>query len=380
LLGMFAAGVSIVRLLPDDVGLGDAAALAGLTGRMEIVDLSPRPDNRYSLWSGLAGGFFLALAYFGTDQSQVQRYLGGASTAAGRLGLLFNGLFKIPMQFLILFIGILLFAFYVFARPPVHFDPVALDRARSSPAAESLAQVEARYHEAHAERAEAGSAFVAARESGGDERASAARFVAADSAMRSARVEAKRVVAEAVPGAGAEDADFIFIAFVLAMLPAGLVGLLVAVIMSAAMSSIASELNALGTTSTIDLVARFRKTMTTDTEKVRIAKFLTIVWGLVALGFASVASLFDNLIEAVNVLGSLFYGTLLGLFVVAFFLKRIGSSAVFWAGLASQTIVLACFFSFDLAFLWFNVIGCALVVVLASVLAQLLPAAPVRAS
>lgn len=372
LLGMFAAGVAIARLLPDEVSVGDATALAGLTGRMEIVDLSARPDNRYSLWSGLAGGFFLALSYFGTDQSQVQRYLGGTSTSAGRLGLLFNGLFKIPMQFLILFIGILLFAFYVFVRPPIHFDPAALERARSSPAAATIEGIEARYHEAHAARAEAGRAYVIARDAGADTTASASRFVVADEAMRAARVEAKRVVAEAVPGAGAEDADFIFISFVLAMLPAGLVGLLVAVIMSAAMSSIASELNALGTTTTVDLVARFRKSMTTDTEKVRIAKLMTIGWGLVALGFASVASLFDNLIEAVNVLGSLFYGTMLGLFVVAFFLKRIGARAVFWAGIGAQATVLALFFSYDLAFLWFNVIGCALVVVFASILEQVL--------
>ncbi|MCA9618888.1 MAG: sodium:solute symporter [Myxococcales bacterium] len=372
LLGMVLAGVVLVSRLPRDLSIDEAASIAGATGRMTIVDTSLRWDSRYNLWSGLAGGFFLALSYFGTDQSQVQRYLGGTSSAAGRMGLLFNGMFKIPMQFLILFLGVLLYVFYVFSPAPAFFNPTALEEARAaSPAA--VAEAEGVYAERASERKDAAEAFVAARRDGGDASEARAKLAAADAAVAAARAKTKDVIVEAVPGAETKDADFVFISFVLAVLPTGLVGLLVAVILLAAMSSIAGELSALATTSTVDLYQRLRRPDASDAQRLTATKVLTVVWGLVALGFASVADLFDNLIEAVNVLGSLFYGTVLGLFVVAFFTRRIGATAVFWGALVAEAVVVVAFFTTELGFLWFNVIGCGLTVAVAGLLEVVLP-------
>lgn len=361
LLGMLAAGLFLVSRLPADLSLDEAAALAGATGRMEIIDTSLDLDNRYNIWSGIAGGFFLALSYFGTDQSQVQRYLGGRSSASGRLGLLFNGMFKIPMQFLILFIGVLLYVFYLFVPSPAFFNPTTLEQARQAEPV-AMAAAEAAYVERVEERERAAERYVEARRRGEDE-AARESFAAADAAVAEARRQTKAVIAKARPEAETQDGDFVFISFVLSVLPMGLVGLLVAVILSAAMSSIASELSALATTSAVDLYKRLYNPKAVGPAHVRVTKGLTVLWGLIALGFASVANLFDNLIEAVNILGSLFYGTVLGLFVVAFFLRRIGASAVFWAALVAQTVVIVSFVITDLGFLWFNVIGCATTVV-----------------
>jgi SSS family transporter len=361
LLGMAAAAWFLVSELPADMSLDDAAALAGTTGRMKIVDTDLRWDTRYNLWSGLTGGFFLALSYFGTDQSQVGRYLGGKSTAQGKLGLLFNAVFKIPMQFSILFIGILLYVFYVFAPAPAYFDPAALERARrAAPAA--VAGAERAYEERLAARRDAATAWLDERRAAGDPDPAARRFADADRSVKEARSEVKRVVAQANVGAARQDADFVFISFVVARMPAGLVGLLVAVILAAAMSSISAELSALGTTCAVDLYQRLWRRRATEPEMLRATKLLTIGWGLVALGFALVADLFDNLVEAVNVLGSLFYGTILGLFLVAFFFRHVRAGAVFGAALLAQASVLAAFAATDLGFLWFNVVGAGIVV------------------
>lgn len=377
LLGMFAAGIFLFSRLPAGISLDEAAALAGATGRMNVVDTSLSWDSRYNIWSGIAGGFFLALSYFGTDQSQVQRYLGGTSSAAGRLGLLFNGMFKIPMQFLILFVGVLLYVFYLFIPAPAFFNPHTLAEARrAEPAA--MAAAEALYETRVGERQAAAMDYLTARRDSGDDTLARARFATADGAVKEARKATKAAIVEATPGAETQDADFVFITFVLSMLPVGLVGLLIAVILSAAMSSIASELSALATTSAVDLYQRLYRQGTAGPAQVRVTKGLTVLWGLVALGFASVANLFDNLIEAVNVLGSLFYGTVLGLFVVAFFLKHVRSTAVFWAALVAQATVLIAFMSTDLGFLWFNVIGCG-TTVLISLALELATASPARA-
>jgi Na+/proline symporter len=364
---MVAAGWFLVRQLPAEVSLDDAASLAGAAGRMRIVDTRLRFDTRYTLWSGLAGGFFLALSYFGTDQSQVGRYLGGQSSAAGKLGLLFNGIFKIPMQFLILFLGVLLYVFYLFAPQPAFFNPATLAEARRRDAP-ALEAAEAALAARIDQRRDAARDYLVARETGADAAVEKARFAAADAAVAESRKATKELIVATVPGAQAEDADFVFITFVLSSLPAGLVGLLIAVIMCAAMSSIAAELSALAATSAIDLYQRVWRRKAEPPELLRATQILTVLWGLVALGFATVANLFDNLIEAVNVLGSLFYGTVLGLFVVAFFLKGTGARAVFWAALVAQAAVLAAFFTSDVGFLWFNVIGCAIVVAVSSLL------------
>jgi Na+(H+)/acetate symporter ActP len=280
-------------------------------------------------------------------------------------------MFKIPMQFLILFIGILLYVVYVFGAAPAFFNPTTLAEARQAEPA-AMARVEESFATQHAARREAAEKWVDAR--GTDEEGAAReRFAERDRDVKEARKETKTVIQELVPGAETQDADFVFITFVLSMLPIGMVGLLIAVILSAAMSSIASELSALATTSAIDLYGRLCRQTPSGADQVRVTKRLTAVWGLVALGFASVANLFDNLIEAVNVLGSLFYGTVLGVFLVAFFIKWVGSRAVFWAAIVGEATVLTSFVATNLGFLWFNVIGCATTVVIAMLFEQLLP-------
>jgi len=359
--GILVAAVVIAWGLPADVSVGDAASIAGALGRMQIVDFSFDPQSRYTIWSGLTGGLFLALSYFGTDQSQVQRYLGGRSVAESRLGLLFNGLLKIPMQLFILFIGILVFAFHVFERPPIFFNSPTLEDARQTEQAATLQALEQRWDEAFEHRRDAARAFVAA-----DTPVTRGALVAAQAEMEGLRTEAKVAIRNALPLAETEDHDYIFISFVLQHLPSGLVGLLLAVILSAAMSSTASELSALGATSVVDLYRRLVDTEASDRRTVVLSKAFTVAWGAVAIGFATFASLVDNLIEAVNIVGSLFYGVSLGLFLVGFFLRRVGASATFVAGVVAQGIVLGLYAFTDIGYLWFNFIGCVLVLVLAS--------------
>lgn len=356
LLGMFAAGGVIWASLPEAVGVLDVARLSGALGRVNIIQTELDPNSRYTVWSGLTGGFFLALSYFGTDQSQVQRYLGGASLTESRLGLLFNGLLKIPMQMALLCIGLLVFAFYVFERPPLLFNDSLQARALQTDAAEQIEAIDASYGEAHAERRRAAEAFLA-----GDPGARQA-LTDAQARMDTARTEAKAAVTDALPRAETKDADYIFIRFVLNKLPQGLVGLLVASILMAAMSSTASELASLGSTSVIDGYKRLFARDASDAQLVRASRVMTVVFGLLAVAFATFASQLDNLIEAVNILGSLFYGVSLGLFLVAFFAKRVKGTAVLAAGVVSQVGVIALFFASDIGFLWFNFIGCAWVV------------------
>lgn len=368
LTGMVIAGFIVVSKLPPEVSLGDATRIAGALGRMDVVDFSFDLENRYNLWSGLTGGFFLALAYFGTDQSQVQRYISSESLTQSRLGLLFNGIFKIPMQFGILFIGVLVFVYYVFVQPPAFFNQAAADSVRESGQAVELIAAEQRYAEAHARQRAAAERFL--------ETDDPAPLRAAHAELQAARGAVKAAVKEAKPDAETEDADYVFITFVINTLPAGLVGLLIAVILSAAMSSTASELNALGTTSMVDFYRRVVKKDADDRHYLRASKLLTVFWGLLALAFATFASLLDNLIEAVNILGSIFYGPILGIFLVAFFLKRIGSKAVLTGAVIGQVAVLLCFVYSDLGFLWFNLVGCAVVVAVATLVSPLLPQRP----
>ncbi len=364
---MIAAGV-MYQTLPAGVGLGGVTRLAGALDRMNPISFEFDLNDRYNFWSGISGGFFLALSYFGTDQSQVQRYLSGRSVTQIRLGLLFNGFFKIPMQFIILYIGVLLFAVHIFHAPPVFFNGPALEKTRESSAAPQLADVERAYLEAHEERRARADAYLEAPTL---ERRSALRL--AHERVDALRGEAKTVVESAVPRAELEDSDFIFISFILKGLPVGLVGLLIAVILSAAMSSTASELSALGATATVDFYRTLLRPHALDGHYLRVSKLFTVFWGLVAVSFATFANLVDNLIEAVNILGSLFYGTVLGLFVVAFFLKFVGARAVFWAAVIAEAAVLVCFVATDLGFLWFNVVGCGITVALSLLFEAVMP-------
>lgn len=366
--GMIVAAIVITYNLSDTVSLPHAVKVAGALGRMNVVDFSFDLDNRYSFWSGITGGFFLALSYFGTDQSQVQRYLTGKSVTESRLGLLFNGMFKIPMQALILFIGVLVFVFYVFVKPPVFFNQPALEAVYDTPEAARMSAVQSEYDEAFETQKLAAERYVSDLQAGAGDGTSKAALQSAASKLADIRKEAKTVVAAALPEAETKDADYVFISFILGFLPVGLVGLLVAVILSAAMSSTASELNALGSTTTIDLYRRILRPDASDRHALNASKLFTMMWGGVALAFASFASLLDNLIEAVNILGSIFYGTVLGLFLVAFFLKRVTATPVFIAALVAQAIVVTLFFTSSLGFLWYNVVGCTTVMAVSWVL------------
>jgi Na+/proline symporter len=368
LTGMAVAAVIVMLRLPEGVSVPDAIRVAGALDRMNVVSFDLDFDSRYNFWSGIAGGFFLALAYFGTDQSQVQRYLSGRSVTESRLGLLFNGMFKVPMQFGILFIGVMVFVFYLFTQPPIFFNAPALERAAASEAAPQLRALETRYDDAFSAQRDAATEYVAAL---GSEREPAARDALRAAADRTGatRDQARELISGAVPDTEAKDGDYVFLSFVLAYIPHGLVGLLIAVIMCAAMSSVASELAALGSTTTIDLYRRVRRRPQPDPHRdLLFTKGFTVLWGLIAIGFASSASLFDNLIEAVNIIGSIFYGTVLGLFVVAMFLRRVSATPVLIGALIAQTAVIVLFFASDLGFLWYNVIGCAIVVAVSLVL------------
>ncbi len=369
--GMIVAAIVIGVKLSDTLSLTHAVKVAGALGRMNIVDFRFDLSDRYNFWSGITGGFFLALSYFGTDQSQVQRYLTGRSVTESRLGLLFNGLFKIPMQALILFIGVLVFVFYVFVTPPIFFNAPTLEAARATDRGGALAAIETEFNAASETRRAAALRYVQSLESGRESEDAKAALRAADVAVSKYKQQAKNLIAEALPEAETKDGDYIFVGFVLNFLPAGLVGLLIAVILSAAMSSTASELNALGSTTVIDLYRRGLRPDATPTHALAASKIFTAMWGLVALAFASFASLLDNLIEAVNILGSIFYGTVLGLFLVAFFLRRVQATAVLVGAAVAQTTVVVLFFTSDVGYLWFNVIGCGVVLAVSALVQPL---------
>jgi Na+/proline symporter len=361
--GMALAALFILGQLPHELSFGHAVRLAGALGKMKIVDYSPRFDTRYTFWSGMTGGLFVALAYFGTDQSQVQRYLGGASLTESRLGLIFNGLVKIPVQFMILFVGILLFVFYLFHQPPLFFNRGEWQRAHDGPRAAAVQALDAEWDAACAARRRGVDDYVAALD-GGDDRAvagAAARLRDAAAGAEAVRARARKTLAAARPKAETKDADYIFIGYVLTHFPPGLVGLLLAVILCAAMSATASALNSLGSTSVVDFYRPLRPNEN-DESYLRAAKWFTVLWGVIAVAFAASASLLDNLIQAVNILGSIFYGPMLGVFLVGFFLRRVRATPVFVATLLGQALVVAVFWLTHIGFLWYNVIGCFAVV------------------
>jgi Na+/proline symporter len=361
-VGLLVAFGMAVALLPAGFSFGQGVALAGALGKLQGVDPSLRLDTRYTLWSGLLGGLFVQLAYFGTDQSQVQRYLAGGPLAESRRGLLMNGLLKVPMQLFILFLGVMVFVVYQLTPPPLFFNRAELERVRASHPTE-VASLEARHERLFAEKRQEIDAWMA---SPGD----ASRLRQTEAQVQALRKETGALVAQTRPGADPKDADFIFLRFVLDHFPRGLIGLLVAVILSAAMSANSAALSSLGATTVVDFY-RPRHPDAPDSRTLAVARWSTAAWGLVAVGFASFASLLDNLIQAVNVLGSLFYGPMLGVFLVGFFLRRVGGRAAFWATVAGEIAVLAAAAFGSLGFLWYNVLGCAVVVGLAFLLQRI---------
>ncbi len=377
--GMITAFVVLLMKLPPD-----ATHLAGAMGKLDAVNYAPDLQERYTLWSGLVGGFFLSLSYFGTDQTQVQRYIGGAALREGRLGLMFNALLKIPMQFFIVILGALLFVFYQLSpATPLVFNQPEWQRQLSGPHAEVFRAFEEKHAALHAAKQEKIRAWSAVRESGDPAREAAARaeLAEAQKASESLRKEARAQLYAVSPEAKkTRDSDFVFITFILTQLPHGAIGLLIAVMFASAFSSKAGELNALGTTSTIDLWRHFRPLAAKDEARnVRNAKWFTAFWGLFAIGFALFVSFAENLIEALNIVASIFYPALLGVFVVAFFFKKVGGSAVFWAAILAQAVVLGIFFfgkavpAYEIGYLWLNPIGCAACVLFALGLQTLLP-------
>jgi len=365
--GMLTAFFVLLAKLPAGVGLGDALTLAGGFHKLTAVDFSLSPDRRYTFWSGTLGGFFLALSYFGTDQSQVQRYLAGGSLRESRLGLMFNGVFKIPMQFFILLLGALIFVFYQFERPPVFFNPAERQAHATGETGAKLRAIDSAFATAWGQKRAGIDAWLAARQRGDPAATAAARaeMLAVHERTEALRVETRNVLAAADPHAKTNDTDYVFITFILDHLPHGVIGLLVTVFFAAALSSKAGELNALGSTTAVDFYRHIVRRDASDARYVAVSKWCTVFWGLVAIGFALFANLAENLIQAVNILGSIFYGVVLGLFLVAFFLKKVGGTAVFWAALAAQALIFALYFLrhvlpvLDFSYLWYNFIGCA---------------------
>ena len=359
--GMFAAFVVLLRRMPPGVGLDDALALAGGFRKLNGVDFSVDPSRRYTFWSGLLGGFFLALSYFGTDQSQVQRYLSGTSLRESRLGLMFNAVVKIPMQFFILLLGTMVFVFYQFEPPPVYFNQVVWERGLERDPDGRLRDLERRYGELHAEKRRAVEDWLSAREYGDPSAVAGARSraLAAQDRSQAVRAEAKAALESLSARAKSPDTDYVFITFILGHLPHGMIGLLIAAFFGATLSSKAAELNALASTTTVDFYRLLVARQADDAHCVTATRWFTVMWGAVAVGFALFASLAENLIQAVNIVASIFYGVVLGLFLVAFFLRRVQGTAVFWAAIAAQLLVFALFASLEISYLWYNLIGCA---------------------
>ena len=370
LIGMaIAFAVAVYRLSPD-LSFENTLSVAGKMGKLEAVNFSVDPHKRYTFWSGLIGGFFLALSYFGADQSQVQRYLAGGSLKESRLGLLFNAAVKVPMQFFILLLGAIVFMFYQFEKPPVYFNQPAYERAMESGYAPQLTQLQTQSDEVFAQKRAAIRAVSTASSSERDAAMNKLRKL--DAEAHALRDQTKAVLVQAGVDPKSKESDYVFITFILQQMPHGIVGLLIAVILCATMSAMAATLNALGSTTAIDFYRPLIRPNASDHHYVIAAQALTAAWGLIAIGVASFASLVENLLEAGNILGSVFYGSILGLFLTAFFIRRVTGSAVFFAALIAQTLVFVLFATTNIGYLWYNLIGCAAVLILASILQQTL--------
>jgi solute:Na+ symporter, SSS family len=365
--GMFIAGYMVVALLPEDIGFMDALYISGKTGHLNTLTTEFNLDDKYNIWSGLIGGFFLALSYFGTDQSQVGRYLSGKSTEESTRGLLLTGAVKIPMQFLILMIGALLVSFYHFHPTPVFHNTALLEKARTGVQAPALLAIEQEQQVLDQQKNIHARALVQAIDSENTtlETQSTAALNQIQETEKTNRKKTVALLKESIPGADTNDTNYIFLNFVLTWLPAGLIGLLIAVIFSASWSSTASELNALSSTTVVDIYKRLIHKTGSEGHYLNSSKILTVIWGILAIGVAMFAHSLGSMIEAVNVLGSLFYGTVLGIFLTAFFLKQVKGTAVFYAALIAEVTVILLFLSDAMAFLWLNLLGCGLVMGLA---------------
>jgi SSS family solute:Na+ symporter len=370
--GMILAGILVITSLPQGISFLDSLHIAGKMGKLNVVNFDFDLSDRYNFWSGMTGAVFLFMSYFGTDQSQVQRYLSGKSLSESRLGLMMNGILKVPMQFVILLVGVMVFVFYQFNQPPIFFNDAVVQEVQTTDKSEEFQTLQSDYDDVFQEKklAVEGLANSIYNSDIAIINRQTENVKQLQQKADEIRDNAKLVIAAAIPEAETNDKDYIFMNFVMHNLPIGIIGLLFAVIFSAAMSSTSSELNALGSTTTIDFYKRNISKKASDRHYLHSSKLFTLAWGIIAILFASYLSLFENLIQAVNLIGSLFYPTVLGIFVVAFFFKSIGSNAVFSAAIVSQIIIIVIHYLntieaagvFTMGFLWYNALGCALVV------------------
>ncbi len=374
--GMFIAFFFILGYLPSDITFSKALKIAGASNKLNILDFSMNTKSRYTFWSGITGGLFLALAYFGTDQSQVQRYLSGRSIRESQLGLVFNAIFKIPMQFFILLVGVMVFVFYQYNPSPLNFNPAATSAVMDSEYAEDYKILQEGQVALEAEKRIAQNQFSAALDIKEYTAVQVAKqqIIQINQKDSTNRIAAKSLISQADDSIETNDKDYVFIHFILNNLPKGLIGLLLAVILSAAMSSTASELNALGTITALDLYKRNKKGTFTEKHYVLASKGFTLAWGIIAILIACIANLFDNLIQLVNIIGSIFYGNVLGIFLLAFFFKFVKGNAVFFAAILTQIIICIIYYNLihiypageeKLGYLWLNFYGAALVIITA---------------
>ncbi|MBK7978969.1 MAG: sodium:solute symporter [Ignavibacteriae bacterium] len=364
--GMFSAFFMILHYLPNDISFLDATHIAGKMGKLNAITFDFDWYDRYNIWTGLIGGTFLALSYFGTDQSQVQRYLSGKSIAQSRMGLLANGIIKIPMQFSILFLGTMVFVFYQFITPPLFFNSVELEKVKNSNYSAEYSNIKNQFDEIHKIKRNQLREMLDAENSENENVNTISEKINNSVAQeKKLKSEVTSLIKKVDSSADTNDINYIFLSFVINYLPAGLIGLILASIFSASMSSTSAELNALASTSVIDIYKRLIKSDGSDRHYVFVSKLTTVFWGFYAIGFAMFANKLGSLIEAVNILGSLFYGTILGIFLIAFYLKKVNGTATFYSAIIAETIVILIYFFTSIPYLWYNVIGCLVLIAIA---------------
>ena len=362
--GMFITFFVILSYLPEDLTFSNALHVAGANGKMEILDFSYNPETRYTFWSGITGGFFLMLSYFGTDQSQVGRYLSGKSIKESQMGLIMNGILKVPMQFFILLTGVMVFVFFQFNDTPLHFNPSNVEKVKASEERENYEKIEAKLAALNDEKKIINQIYIEQlRYNEFDNPTLKKQMIALADKEKELREEGKIVIEKVNKNAETNDKDYVFLYFILNYLPKGLLGLLLAVIMSAAMSSSASGLNSLAATTAIDVYKR-NVSVKSDKHYVYATQFFTLFWGIVAIVFACVSSLFENLIQLVNIIGSVFYGTVLGIFLIGFYINYIKGKAVFIGACISQLAIFYIFYLDIVSYLWLNAIGAGMTIVL----------------
>jgi SSS family solute:Na+ symporter len=366
--GMFITFFLILHLLPNDMTFSNAMHIAGANDKMNIVDFSFDPEARYTFWSGIAGGFFLALSYFGTDQSQVGRYLSGKSIRESQMGLIMNGFLKVPMQFFILLTGVMVFVFFQFNSVPLNFNPNNKIAIEKSPYKSEYHKLEKQLTDLSEEKKEFNLLYIDHLNQNYDNPILRKKLVALSGKEKDLRDQAKELIEKADKKTETNDKDYVFIYFILNYLPKGLIGLLLAVILSAAMSSTASGLNALASTTAIDIYKRNVSGDKSEKHFVNATKFFTLLWGIVAILFACVGTLFENLIQLVNIVGSIFYGTVLGIFLVGFYIKYVQAKAIFCAAIISQLAIFYIYYLDVVSFLWLNFIGAMLTIILSVML------------